>query len=171
MKYKSLIITVFAALILALPFILKPYIVTGVSMEPTFAEGEYLLVENISPRLFGLSRGANVVFQDPRDPKHPIIIKRVVGVPNEEITIGQNNVTVVGPDGIARTFGSDTIIGQGLAGAEFFRMKLGPEDYFLLGDNRGHSEDSRSWGTIQPHEMIGQPVARLWPLSRFALFP
>lgn len=171
MNRKQLIISTLALVIIALPFVLKPFIVSGVSMEPTFSEGEYLLVENFSPRLFGLSRGANVIFRDPRHPQHPLIIKRAIGLPNEDVTVGQNNVTVTDSRGHATTFGPDTVIGRDLEGAEFFHVKLGPEDYFLMGDNRDQSEDSRSWGTIQPHEMIGRPVARIWPLSRFAIFP
>lgn len=170
-KTRAPLATLAALALLALPFVVQQYAVSGVSMQPTFENGEVLLVENISPRLIGLSRGSIVVFRDPRHLEHPIIVKRVIGLPGEELTIGENNVTIMYQDGRAETFGANTIVGQGLEGARFFHIKLGSEDYFLMGDNRAESQDSRHWGTIQPHETIGRPVLRLWPLTRFALFP
>lgn len=156
--------TVVATLILLLPFLIRPYIVTGISMQPTFQEGDYLLVEKISPRLIGLFRGSPVVFRDPRNPQHPIILKRVIGLPNETIRIANGSVTAERgkggkwEEGGAEEKGANIEKweeGEKAGNGPDFEMKLGPEDYFLMGDNRAQSEDSRVWGTIQPSEMIG----------------
>lgn len=172
-------ITVAAVMILALPFVMRPYVVMGISMQPTFENGDMLLVENISPRLIGYSRGSVVVFRDPRHPEHPIIVKRVVGLPNEMIRITNGAVTAErGEMGVKGEMGGDLPAqagkweeGQNPGNGADMEMKLGPEDYFLMGDNRSQSQDSRSWGTIQPHETIGRPVLRVWPLARFGFFP
>lgn len=166
-------ITVAAVMILALPFVMRPYVVMGISMQPTFENGDMLLVENISPRLIGYSRGSVVVFRDPRHPEHPIIVKRVVGLPNETILITDESVTILHSDGeeeIIEEVGRMKYEAGGGNGSDM-ETKLGPEDYFLMGDNRSQSQDSRSWGTIQPHETIGRPVLRVWPLARFGFFP
>lgn len=157
MKYKSFILTGLTVCILALPFLFRPYVVTGGSMEPTYSEGNVLLVESLTPHL-RVWRGEVLVIRNPHD-KTVTEIKRVAGLPNEDVTIGQNNVTVTHPDGQAETFGPDTPIGLGQTG--FFHMKLGPEDYMVLGDNRSKSSDSRTFGAVQSGDIIGHVILKL----------
>lgn len=155
MKYKSLVITGSALLILALPFTVKPYIIFGDSMEPTYRQGDVLIISRLP---LPPSRGAVIVFRNPHE-KSVIEIKRVVGLPSEDVTIGQNNVTVVHSNGVAETFGADTAIGRGQT--DFFHIKLGPADYFVLGDNRSKSSDSRAFGAVQKSDFIGIVLFRL----------
>src|SRR3989344_4663811 len=92
MKYKKQITTSAALLILALPFIFRPYVVTGGSMEPTYSEGTVVIAEKLTHR-FHVSRGAIIVMRNPHE-KHVIEIKRVIGLPNETIEMGSEGVTV-----------------------------------------------------------------------------
>lgn len=145
---------------------LHPVAVSGGSMRPTFEPDDRLIVESLSPKLGLLSRGDAIVFPDPRDPAHPVTIKRIIGLPGEIIRVEATQVVVTKPDGTSESFERGTLLG-GLEGnsPEPKETKLGPEDYFLMGDNRAESTDSREWGTIQPHEMIGKPIVRLAPFS------
>lgn len=149
------LITLIALAIISLPFVLKPYVVAGISMEPTYGAGQKVLIDKLGWRIAGIQRGDVVVMRNPHDASVQEI-KRIVGLPEEEITLGDNNVTVMYPDGTAETFGADTLIGRGRAG--LFRMKLGPEDYLVLGDNRAQSEDSRVFGAVQKGDIIGRVI-------------
>lgn len=155
----------FSALFLLLT--VHPYIVTGPSMYPNFKEGDRLLVENISPKLHLLARGAVVVFPDPRDKKHAITIKRIIGLPDETVRIKGGSVIIVHPEGKEEVLSEKWVGGsEGGGNGDDMEMKLGPEDYFLMGDNRRESTDSRDWGTIQPSEMTGTPIVRVAPRFR-----
>lgn len=144
-----------AVCILALPFIFKPFVVTGGSMEPTYHEGDVLLVESLTPHFY-ISRGEALVLLNPHD--HSVTeIKRVVGLPNEDVNLGQNSVTVTHPDGRSETFGPPI----GLPQTESFHMHLGPEDYMVLGDNRSKSSDSRTFGAVQSVDVIGHVIMKL----------
>lgn len=148
-----------ALLFVFLAFAVRPYRVSGGSMEPTLREGQFVFVENVSPRLLSVPRGALVAFRDPRHPQHPVLVKRVVGLPNETVRVSDDAVTVVAPDGTEQEFRGGDIGREKNGDAQ--ETKLGPEDYYLLGDNRPQSTDSRSWGTIQPREMIGRVLLRV----------
>ncbi len=158
------------AIVIALFLLLTihPYLVTGPSMYPNFKEADRLLVESISPKLHLLSRGEVIVFPDPRDKKHTITLKRIIGLPNETVKIKDGAVVIVHPDGKEEVLSEKWLVGSGNAGnGQNMEMKLGPEDYFVMGDNRAESTDSRTWGTIQPSEMTGTPVVRLAPTFKW----
>lgn len=139
-------------------------------MEPTLGNGDRMLIETLTPHLGLLFRGQLIVFRDPRDPKHPVVVKRIVGLPRETITVHRESVTVRHPNGREETFEQGSVLGRKDNGDDK-TMLLGPHDYFLMGDNRADSRDSRDYGTIQPNEMIGRPLIILAPLSRLRLFP
>ena len=162
-------ITVAALCLLSLPFVFRPYAVTGGSMEPTLHEGEVVLSEKLTYR-FHISRGEIIVFRNPHE-KHVIEVKRVIGLPSETIEMGSEGVTVIreckgekGEKGEERgetgecsvSFPTGTIIGGEFNGT--FRIKLGPEDYLVLGDNRSKSSDSRTFGAVQKSDIIGSVV-------------
>jgi len=139
-------------------FGIRPYIVSGPSMHPALFANDRVLVERYSPKLGFLSRGDIIVFPDPRDPKHPLTVKRIIGLPGETVRIKDRVIYILDESGTETPL--DDKWGTSDNGVDM-EMKLGPEDYFLMGDNRGESTDSRDWGTIQPHEMIGQPILRV----------
>lgn len=141
-------------MILLLPFFVRPYRVSGGSMEPTYGEGQIVFLETITPHL-RMWRGEVLVMRNPHD--HRVVdIKRVVGLPGEDITLGENSVTAT-KSGHAQSFGAPV----GREGTSFFSMHLGEEDYMVLGDNRSHSTDSRSFGAVQMSDVIGHVFMEL----------
>jgi len=144
-----------AAILLLLT--VHPFVVVGASMEPVYAHDELVFVQSITHR-FGISRGDVLVFENPHDTEH-VTIKRVVGLPNEKIMITREGVRVVDGGGNETMFERGTVIG-GDGGGDF-EMQLGPEDYLVLGDNRSKSTDSRSFGAVQMHDIIGKPLLSL----------
>lgn len=146
--------TLVVLLILSLPFIFRFYVVTGGSMEPAYSEGQIVLIETLTPRLY-IWRGEVLVIRNPHD-RAVVDIKRVVGLPNERITLGEGSVTAT-VSGRATTYGPPV----GLPSTGFFDMKLGPEDYMVLGDNRSKSSDSRTFGAVQKPDVIGHVILGL----------
>ncbi len=140
-------------------FSLQIFIVTGESMAPTYIHDQYVLVESVSHRFGELGRGSVVVFKHPRDAEH-ITMKRIIGLPNEVVKMTNSSITIIRKGGQQEVFDASTVIGGGTSGqnGSKFEIVLGPEDYFVLGDNRSKSTDSRDWGTIQPSNIIGKPL-------------
>ena len=149
--------TVGALLILSLPFIFRPFAVTGGSMEPTYSEGTVVIAEKLTHRFY-VSRGEVLVIRNPHQ-KEVIEIKRVIGLPNETIETGESGVTVTDEKGKSTKYETGSTIGGEYNGT--FRIKLGPEDYLVLGDNRSKSSDSRSFGAVQKSDIIGHVMVKL----------
>ena len=146
-------------LILFSVFSLQIFIITGESMAPTYEHDQYVLVERVSKHFGMLTRGEVIVFTNPHDREH-ITMKRVIGLPNETVHIFDTKVVIVQNDGSEEEFGSGTVIGVGTGSGNGsrFEIVLGAEDYFVLGDNRGKSTDSRDWGAVQLSDVIGKPI-------------
>ncbi|MFA6459274.1 MAG: signal peptidase I [Candidatus Paceibacterota bacterium] len=165
--------TILIALAIALPirfFIAEPFIVSGASMDPTFASGQFLIVDRLSYRLEEPKRGDVVIFRYPNDPKI-YFIKRIVGLPGESIRINEGKVDIVNsehPEGITL---DESYIAAAHASKDDFVKQLGTTEYFVMGDNRLQSSDSRAWGPLDRHYIIGRPVARLLPVTELSLFP
>src|SRR3989338_3809347 len=126
------------ALLIVVPvrmFIAQPFIVSGASMEQTFHNGEYLIVDQVSYHLHSPERGDVVIFRYPRDPSK-YFIKRIIGIPGDTIT-----------------------------------EELGDREYFVMGDNRDESSDSRVWGVLQEERIIGKAFLRLFPPQVFDVMP
>ena len=148
-------------------FIAQPFIVRGASMEPTFHDGEYLIVDEISLRFNELERGEVVIFRYPKDPKS-FFIKRIIGLPRETIVIRDGRVY------LSKSGEDLELIDEPYIGDEVFTMPdkavvLGDDEYFVLGDNRPYSSDSRAWGPLDLKYIIGRTFIRLWPPSRLNL--
>lgn len=161
---------VIIALAIILPiryYLVQPFFVKGASMESNFEDGDYLLVDEISYRFHQPSRGEVIIFRYPNDTSQ-FFIKRIIGLPSETVEIKNDKVIIYNeknPQGFAlqenyldptqETLG-DTVI------------KLDDHEYFVLGDNRLKSSDSRRWGPVNTVLIIGRPFVRLWPLTRIA---
>lgn len=154
-----MIITALAISIALLPFVVHPYVVTGVSMEPTFKEGTLVLAEKVSHH-FHVWRGEIIVTRNPHE-KSVIEVKRVIGLPNELIEMNKDGVTVTDGKGKRVTYAPGTQIGGRQADSDMFRIQLGPEDYFVLGDNRSQSDDSRVFGAVQEADVLGAVILAL----------
>lgn len=159
------------ALIVVIPirmWVIQPFVVSGESMYPTFHNGEYLIIDEISYILGEPKRGDVVVFRYPKDPSR-FFIKRIIGMPNERIVIKNGEVTVFNkenPDGLK--------INEPYIKEEFSTTSIDiteENEYFVMGDNRNRSSDSRSWGILNEKLMIGRALVRLVPIKSFDYLP
>lgn len=160
------------ALLIVLPirmFVAQPFIVSGASMETTFSTGEYLIVDQLSYRFEEPNRGDVIIFRYPKDPSK-FFIKRVIGIPGDTIVIDGSTVTIINethPDGVAL---NETYI-RDMAPNTTQSETLGDGEYFVMGDNRNASSDSRMWGVLQRDKIIGKAFIRLFPFTEIGIFP
>lgn len=160
------------AILIVIPvrvFIAQPFIVSGASMETTFHTGEYLIVDQVSYYFDQPHRGEVIIFRYPRDPSK-FFIKRVIGEPGDTVTIENGLVSIsneANPDG----FTLDEPYAEAMPPAAKLIEKLGEREYFVMGDNRDESSDSRTWGVLQEERIIGRAWVRLFPLSEIDYLP
>jgi len=161
----------FIALLIVIPvrmFIAQPFIVSGASMEDTFHTGEYLIIDQVSYHLEEPARGDVIVFRYPQDPSK-FFIKRIIALPGDTIEIKGNIVTLTTKDGETLTLDEPYI--KSMAPNTTLTETLGEREYFVMGDNRDASSDSRVWGVLQKEKIIGRAFLRLFPFSEAELFP
>jgi signal peptidase I len=150
-------------------FLIQPFYVKGASMEPNFFDHEYLVIDELSYRFHDPQRGEVVVFHYPNDPKN-YFIKRVIGLPGETVEIAGGQVKVYNdkyPNGIVldeRSYLDDVYTAQ----TRTETLKAG--EYFVLGDNRAASLDSRYFGPISRSVIVGRAWVRGWPFDRWKVF-
>ena len=160
------------AIIIVVPirmFIAQPFIVSGASMDETFTNGQYLIVDQLSYYLDDPARGDVVIFRYPRDPSK-FFIKRVIGLPGDTITIEEARVTITNeanPDGF--TIDEPYVTSMEVAAPR--TEVMGPREYFVMGDNRDQSSDSRVWGVLQEERIIGRAWLRLFPPAAVDFLP
>lgn len=150
-------------------FIAQPFIVSGASMIPNFQNGNYLIIDELSYRFEEPRRGEVVVFRFPYEP-NKFLIKRIVGLPTETMAIEGDTIRITNaahPNGFIWEQGAITTSGR----PADQKVTLGADEYFVLGDNRDESADSRLWGALPRANITGRPVLRLLPLSKLELFP
>lgn len=161
MLMRTSILTIIVVLGIAAIYLCVDFVsIQGPSMVPTYATGDVLMYETLSHRLGLLARGDVVVIREPRSREHPLIIKRIVGLPGETIHVRDEYIEIEYPDKRIERFEKGSAIGRHNNGSPK-DMYLGPEDYYVLGDNRDLSTDSRTRGSIQPHEMLGKVLFKL----------
>lgn len=149
-------------------FIAQPFIVSGESMDPTFKNGEYLIVDELSYRFAKPERGDVIIFRYPRNPKE-YFIKRIIGLPGDTVHIANNTITVTAADGVSKKLDEPYVVNQGDGPNATYTV---PSDqYFVLGDNRPESSDSRMWGMLPKDNIIGRAFVRLLPIQTVSLFP
>jgi signal peptidase I len=121
-------------------WIAQPFIVSGKSMEPTFHNGDYLIVDELSYNFNEPQKNDVIIFRYPLEPSK-YYIKRIEGLPGEKIKTNGKEIT------------------------------LGENEYYVLGDNRGASSDSRSWGPLKENFIVGRAFVRLWPFNNLGVLP
>lgn len=162
------------ALIIVIPirvYIAQPYIVSGASMDPTFENGHYIIVDQISYRLDAPHRGDVVIFKYPKDPTK-YFIKRIIGLPGE--TIVSNRGTVIIAESGTSTEGTvlpEPYIAPENQSLDSFKKTLNEGEYFVMGDNRNASSDSRVWGALPEGFIVGRAFVRVLPVTDIGFFP
>ena len=138
-------------------------------MEPTFIDHEYLLIDEISYRFEKPDRGAVVVFRYPKDPRQ-FFIKRIIGLPGETVNIKNGFISISRP-GYSEVFEmKESYLGLGVTTDGDFDVTVPSGSYFLMGDNRNASLDSRIFGPVPERYLIGRVWLRAWPLDRLTSF-
>jgi signal peptidase I len=150
-------------------FLFKPFYVKGASMEPTFHENEYLIIDEITYRFRGPVRGEVVVFKYP-DVQKDYFLKRVIGLPGERIKVSGGKILVYNaehPEGIAV---EEKYLPADLPTLGEQDVTLTDNQLFVLGDNRPNSFDSRRFGPVDRSQIVGRVVVRGWPINRVQAF-
>ncbi|MBI1961043.1 MAG: signal peptidase I [Candidatus Liptonbacteria bacterium] len=149
--------------------LVQPFLVSGASMEPNFSNGDYLLIDELTYRFRQPERGEVVVFRYPKDPD-VFYIKRVLGLPGERVTVKDGGMTIENGEYPRGMNIDEAYLPAGLETRGDVDVDLGPGEYFVLGDNRQYSYDSRSWGAVAKDKIVGVVRLRLWPLNKVWAF-
>ena len=163
------------SLVIILPiryFLIQPFYVKGASMEPNFHDHEYLIIDEISYRFNEPQRGDIVVFKYPRDPRQ-FFIKRVIGLPGETVKIENGSIFITSATGQTNTLKEDYLSAEvetRLPVSSYGEVKLKDDEYYLMGDNRDQSLDSRVFGPVKTDFIIGRTWIRGWPFTKLTLF-
>lgn len=171
---ESLLLYAIVAIGLALVirfFIAAPYVVSGASMDPTFHDWHYLIIDRVSYKLGDPERGDVVVFDLPSNTSRSLI-KRVIGLPGETVIINGNSVTIQNDENPAGFVLDEPYLdAKNLGGISEMQMTLAANEYFVLGDNRKVSADSRIWGTLPREDIVGRAFLRLYPFDSVGVLP
>ena len=149
-------------------FIAQPHKVSGSSMVPTFQNGDFILTDKISYRIGEPRNGDIIVLKNPRNESQDFI-KRIVATPGQSLKVQGNSVYVNGVRIIEAYLPQATVTRNGSFLEEGEEIKVAPNQYYVFGDNRNHSSDSREWGAITKDEIVGKVFFRYWPPDSFGL--
>ena len=159
------------AIVIVVPFrmfIAQPFIVNGLSMDPTFKNAEYLIVDQLTYHFSTPERGSVLIFKYPKDTSK-YFIKRVIGLPGETVEIKGGRVTIKNtgnPEGFILDEPYIKFPKQ-----DDYSVTLDNDNYYVLGDNRYGSADSRVWGPMPQEDIVGRPLFRLLPFTRIEFLP
>jgi len=152
-------------------FLIQPFFVKGASMEPTFHDREYLIIDELTYRFNEPTRGQVVVFRYPRNPQE-YFIKRIIGLPGESVRIKDGEVIIYNdehPNGLVLK--EDYLANDHITyNQDEDRVFIEEDEYYVLGDNRGASKDSRYFGPVSKSFVIGKVLLRGWPINRAQVF-
>ena len=150
-------------------FLIQPFYVQGASMEPNFFDHEYLIIDELSYRVGDPSRGDVVVFHYPQDPKQ-FFIKRVIGLPGETVEVANGRIKIYNdthPNGVL--LDETVYLDQDFTAASQ-TVTLKADEFYLLGDNRSSSLDSRFFGPVKRKHIVGRVWVRGYPVDRWKHF-
>lgn len=159
---------VFAVLMIIRVFAAEPHKVSGSSMVPNFHDADFIITNKLATRLSEPVRGEVVILQDPLD-KNFVFIKRIIGLPTDTLKISDGNV-YINNNLLKEPYLPQGIITRGQSFLRDDKEIIIPEgNYFVMGDNRGNSSDSREWGFLKKELIIGQAFLRYWPLDKITV--
>lgn len=152
-------------------FLIQPFYVKGMSMESSFHDHEYLIIDEISYRFRPIERGEVIVFRYPLNPQE-YFIKRIIGLPGESVQVKDSQVVIYNDQNPGGLVLNETYLDQGTPtySNSDGKITLGQDEYFVLGDNRTASKDSRSFGAVNRSFITGRVFLRGWPFGRAAIF-
>ncbi len=168
----ELLETVLISLLIIVPvryFIIQPFFVKGQSMEPNFHDNDYLIVDELSYRLRAPERGEVIVLKS-EVLQNQFLIKRIVGLPGETIQIQNGRVMIFNAQDPQGFVLDEPYLAPGEVTDGNEKITLGSDQYFVMGDNRRFSYDSRRWGTLTRSDIVGRAWIRLWPISSAQIF-
>lgn len=163
---------VIIALLIVAPiryFLFQPFFVKGESMEPNFKNSDYLIVDEITYRFKSPERGEVIVFKYPGDLTQKYI-KRIIGLPGETVEVKDGKVTVSKGENNILVLNEDKYLPSDLFTAGDLKITVGDDQFFVMGDNRPFSYDSRRFGLVPKGDIIGRVVLRAWPVTAFSVF-
>ncbi len=146
-------------------YLVQPFLVSGASMYPTFSDGNYLIIDKLSYRFKEPERGEVIVFHYPKD-HSTFYIKRIIGLPGEKIVSENGKIKIIKDN-------KEQKLNESYLRDSFhdnFSYSLGKDEYFVMGDNRNRSSDSRYWGPVKTDEIVGLVKLRIFPIKDFDLF-
>ena len=151
-------------------YLIQPFFVRGASMTPNFDNGQYLVVNEINYRFEKPERGQVIIFKYPLNPSQ-YYIKRIIGLPGETVEIKNGQVFVYNTNTLEEIdLDESDYLPQGMTTKGNIKVELNQEEYFVLGDNRQASSDSRQWGVLPRENIIGFVWIRAWPFDSFKVF-
>lgn len=168
---KDLFTLAFLIVVVVIPirlFVVSPFVVDGDSMHPTFENLDYLVVDEIRYRFVAPARGDVIVFRYPNSPAI-FYIKRIIGLPGETISIKNGSVTITDAEGVRSILAEPYVIAEDATYTN--DVSLNTDEYFVMGDNRPNSSDSRTWGPLSRKDILGRVDLRLLPLTHLGFFP
>jgi len=164
------IVVVLALLVMVYLFIMSPQEINGASMEPNFHNGEYILTNKILYKFREPTRGDVIIFKSPAN-KEVDYIKRIIGLPGDTVSLKNNTFYVNNQIVVEPYLAPGTPIFGGSYLGEGQSIVVPPGTFFLAGDNRSHSSDSREFGPIAQEDFIGTAIFRYWPFSQLGTLP
>ncbi len=168
---KDLFTLAFLIVIVVIPirlFVVSPFVVDGESMHPTFENLDYLIVDELRYNFAAPARGEVIVFRYPGNPSI-FYIKRIIGLPGETVAINHGLVTITTVAGKSLTLAEPYIVNEDATYTK--SVSLNADEYFVMGDNRPNSSDSRIWGVLPRGDIVGRVDLRLLPVSLMGFFP
>ncbi|MEK7099556.1 MAG: signal peptidase I [Patescibacteria group bacterium] len=169
--FKEILTFIILAIVIVVPIrllVAQPFVVEGESMHPTFESGDYLIVDELTYRLSDPKRGDVVIFRYPKDPK-VFYIKRIIGLPGETVHIEKGKTSVTKTDGTSITLDESYVVAEDATYT--LDRTLGNDEFFVMGDNRPRSSDSRIWGPLPRSDLMGRAFIRLLPPGKTGVLP
>jgi len=182
----KIVILAFVIIVPIRVFLFQPFFVQGDSMKPNFENGEYLIINELGYKRTSLdisnanlftvkpwkevARQEPIVFRYPLDPSK-FFIKRVIGLPGEKVEIKNSQIIIYNdsyPEGFV--LDENTYLSKSVKTNSEMAITLKSDEYFVMGDNRSYSSDSRSWGPVPERDIVGKVAVRAWPLNRISSF-
>ena len=173
-EWAAVLVVALAVALAVRAFVVQTFYIPSPSMEPTLMVGDRILVDKLSYHLHAIHRGDIVVFGRPPGERATEniqdLVKRVVGLPGETIWSANGNVYVQGPDTKNKVIEVPEPVAGTPLGPPIPRQTLVHGDYYVMGDNRSNSDDSRFFGPIPGNLIVGRVVMRIWPVSHLGFF-